>query len=119
MYIGSQAWGKNSTSAPNPSNTTLTTSKNTSASPSQCSLRYFWAAEAILFCFSAVTFSSGAADTGAVRLFTSTKCRPFASLEIMSISRCPPLQFRCSILGETHMPSPLRELPAHSFSLRS
>ena len=51
------------------------------------------AAAATFFCLAGVTFSSGAAATGATRLFTSTKCTPSPSRVMMSISRCPHRRF--------------------------
>ena len=49
---------------------------------------------AFLFGFAFVALSRGCAVSGATRLFTSTKCRPLESLEMISISKCPTVQLR-------------------------
>ena len=73
-------------------------------------LRKAPAALIIFVCFLLSTFSCGGACMLSRRVFTSTKCIPSGLMEIISISRCPDLQF----LSMTVCPISVRYLQASS-----
>lgn len=88
-----------------PRNTTVATSKKHSPFHRRCR-RYRAAAAASRLCFTGPTLSETLPEPGARRVLTSTKCIPFLSRVIMSISRCPHLKF----LSRTQWPDSMRNL---------
>ena len=114
MKSGIKACGKYCTVYLSPSNTTLTISKTQSVSYIPFLSSHFPAAASSFLRLAGPTFSSGAASIGRTRLLTSTKCIPSAAMEMMSISKCPHLQF----LARTVCPAAIRYAAATSSPLR-